>query len=73
MLKDSGLAEEELKAAIQELRKGQKVTSQTDENTFDSLNRFAINLNEQARSGEVSPDTLLILDEENEILAFTNR
>ncbi|MDD2813817.1 MAG: AAA family ATPase, partial [Bacteroidales bacterium] len=44
-----------LKAAIQELRKGQKVTSQTDENTFDSLNRFAINLNEQARQGKLDP------------------
>ncbi|MCK9326149.1 MAG: ATP-dependent chaperone ClpB [Bacteroidales bacterium] len=55
MLKDSGLTEKELKAAIQELRKGQKVTSQTDENTFDSLNRFAINLNEQARQGKLDP------------------
>jgi ATP-dependent Clp protease ATP-binding subunit ClpB len=49
MLKDSGFNREGTQAAIQELRKGQKVTSQTDENTFDSLNRFAINLNEQAR------------------------
>ncbi|MFO7617531.1 MAG: ATP-dependent chaperone ClpB [Bacteroidales bacterium] len=55
MLKDSGLTEKTLKAAISELRKGQKVTSQTDENTFDSLNRFAINLNEQARQGRLDP------------------
>jgi len=55
MLKDSGANEQQLKAAITELRKGQTVNSQTAENTFDSLNRFAINLNEQARLGKLDP------------------
>lgn len=55
LLKDSGITAKELKAAIQELRKGQTVTSQTAENTFDSLNRFAIHLNEQARLGKLDP------------------
>ena len=49
LLKDSGVTMQELKAAITELRKGAKVESQTSEDTFDSLNRFAINLNERAR------------------------
>ena len=55
MLKDSGANEKQLKAAIAELRKGQTVNTQTAENTFDSLNRFAINLNEQARLGKLDP------------------
>jgi len=55
LLKDSGVNEKQLKSAIDELRKGQTVTSQTAENTFDSLNRFAINLNEQARQGKLDP------------------
>ncbi|MCD6332312.1 MAG: ATP-dependent chaperone ClpB [Bacteroidales bacterium] len=55
LLKDSGITRKELLAAIAELRKGQKVTSQTAENSFDSLNRFAISLNEQARSGKLDP------------------
>jgi ATP-dependent Clp protease ATP-binding subunit ClpB len=55
LLKDSGATENHLKAAIAGLRKGQAVTSQTAENTFDSLNRFAINLNEQARLGRLDP------------------
>ena len=55
LLKDGGLTEKQLKAAIAELRKGQTVNTQTAENTFDSLNRFAINLNEQARLGKLDP------------------
>ncbi len=55
LLKDSGVTEKELKMAIDELRKGEKVNSQTAENTFDALNRFAINLNEQARNGKLDP------------------
>jgi len=55
LLKDSGVTMQELKAAITELRKGAKVESQTSEDTFDSLNRFAINLNERARSGKLDP------------------
>lgn len=55
MMKDSGIAKKELKAAIQDLRKGSKVDSQTAEDKFNSLNRFALNLNERARSGKLDP------------------
>lgn len=55
LLKDSGVAKKELMAAINELRKGSKVDSQTAEDKFNSLNRFAINLNERARSGKLDP------------------
>ncbi|MDR1056808.1 MAG: ATP-dependent chaperone ClpB [Prevotellaceae bacterium] len=55
LLKNKGLSEKELQKAIEELRKGEKVSSQTAEATFDSLNRFAINLNEQARKGKLDP------------------
>ena len=55
MLRDAGVVEKDLNKAIAELRKGSKVTSQTAEDTFDSLNRFAINLNEMARGGKLDP------------------
>jgi ATP-dependent Clp protease ATP-binding subunit ClpB len=55
MLKDSGAAKDDLLKAIAELRKGSKVDSQTAEDRFDSLNRYAINLNERARSGKLDP------------------
>jgi len=55
MMKDNGISEKDLKAAIKELRKGSKVDSQTAEDTFNSLARFAINLNVQARSGKLDP------------------
>ncbi|MFB6319106.1 ATP-dependent chaperone ClpB [Saccharicrinis sp. FJH54] len=55
IMKDAGVTESELKKAILELRKGSKVEDQNAENTFDSLNRFAINLNEKARSGKLDP------------------
>ncbi len=55
MMKDSGFNENELKLAIKELRKGSKVDSQTAEDTFNSLNRFAINLNEMAETGKLDP------------------
>ena len=55
LMKDNGINEKELKLAIQELRKGSKVNSQTAEDTFNSLNRFAINLIEQARAGKLDP------------------
>jgi len=55
MMKDSGLNEKELTLAIKELRKGSKVNSQTAEETYNSLNRFAINLNERAREGKLDP------------------
>lgn len=55
MLKDAGISEKELKTAITELRKGAKVDNPNAENTFDSLNRFAINLNERAKKGKLDP------------------
>ncbi|MBK7309809.1 MAG: ATP-dependent chaperone ClpB [Sphingobacteriaceae bacterium] len=55
LMKDSGLTEKNLKAAITDLRKGEKVTSQTAEDTYNSLNKFAINLNQQAQKGKLDP------------------
>ncbi len=63
MMKDTGITEKDLKNAIRDLRKGSKVDSQTAEDTFNSLNRFAINLNEQARSGKLDP----VIGREDEI------
>ena len=55
LLKDAGMTEKELNAAIDELRKGNKVTSQSAEDTYDSLGKYAVNLNERARSGKLDP------------------
>ncbi len=55
LMKDSGISKNDLLKAVQELRKGSKVDSQTAEDRFDSLNRFAQNLNERARSGKLDP------------------
>lgn len=55
ILKDAGMNEKELRAAITELRKGEKVTSQSSEDTYQSLSKYAINLNEAARSGKLDP------------------
>ncbi len=55
ILKDAGMTEKELKSAIQELRKGEKVTSQSSEETYQALEKYAINLNEAARSGKLDP------------------
>jgi ATP-dependent Clp protease ATP-binding subunit ClpB len=55
ILKDYGVTMKELRAAIAELRKGATVENPTSEDTFNSLNRFAINLNERARSGKLDP------------------
>ncbi|MBN1985886.1 MAG: ATP-dependent chaperone ClpB [Prolixibacteraceae bacterium] len=55
LMKDNGISKKELKLAIEELRKGSKVDSQTAEDRFNSLNRFALNLNERARSGKLDP------------------
>ncbi len=55
LMTDSGIAKDELKLAVKELRKGSKVDSQTAEDKFNSLNRFALNLNERARSGKLDP------------------
>lgn len=55
LMKDNNIKEKELKAAIVELRKGTKVTSQTQEDTYNALNKYAINLNAQARNGKLDP------------------
>ena len=55
ILKDAGMTENELRQAIEELRKGNKVTSQSAEDTYDALGKYAINLNERARSGKLDP------------------
>ncbi len=55
LMKDNGITKDILKKAIEELRKGSKVDSQTAEDKFNSLSRFALNLNERARSGKLDP------------------
>ena len=55
LMKDNGISKKDLQKAIEELRKGSKVDSQTAEDQFNSLNRFALNLNERARSGKLDP------------------
>ena len=55
LLKDSGLTEKGLLLAIQDLRKGQQVTSSSAENSYNALNKYAVNLNDRARSGKLDP------------------
>lgn len=55
LLKSQGVAEKDLKSAIKELRKGSTVNSQSAENQFNALNKYAINLNERAKSGKLDP------------------
>ncbi|MCH5247173.1 MAG: ATP-dependent chaperone ClpB [Muribaculaceae bacterium] len=55
ILKDAGLGQKELVAAIDELRKGKKATDQSAEETYNALSKYAINLNERARSGKLDP------------------
>ena len=55
MLKDAGLAEAPLKAAIAELRKGKKVDSPSSEDTYQALEKYARNLVEEARNGKLDP------------------
>ncbi len=55
ILKDQGVTEKGLKAAIDELRKGERVTSASAEETYNSLNKYAKNLNELARAGKLDP------------------
>ena len=55
ILKDQGVTSKGLKAAIDELRKGERVTSASAEETYNSLNKYARNLNELARSGKLDP------------------
>ncbi|MBS3738425.1 ATP-dependent chaperone ClpB [Mesohalobacter halotolerans] len=55
ILKDQGATEKSLKAAIEELRQGDKVTSQTAEDTYNSLDKYAKNLNQLAEDGKLDP------------------
>ncbi|TPV32327.1 ATP-dependent chaperone ClpB [Paucihalobacter ruber] len=55
MLKDQGVTEKGLNAAIEELRKGDRVTSQSQEETYNALNKYAKNLNQLARDGKLDP------------------
>src|SRR5665647_3536739 len=55
LLKDAGVSKKDLELAVKELRKGAKVDSQSAEDKFDSLNRFAVNLNERAKLGKLDP------------------
>ena len=55
MLKDQSVTEKGLQAAIDELRKGEKVTSQSQEETYNALNKYAKNLNQLAKDGKLDP------------------
>ena len=55
IMKDMGFTEKDLRAAINELRNGQKVTQQSAEDTYQALSKYATNLIEQARSGKLDP------------------
>ena len=55
ILRDAGCNEKDMRAAIQELRQGQKVQSQSGDENFQSLDKYAKNLVEQARSGKLDP------------------
>jgi ATP-dependent Clp protease ATP-binding subunit ClpB len=55
LMKDNGIKEKELNAAITELRKGSTVTSQSADENYNALNKYAINLNTQARNGKLDP------------------
>ncbi len=55
LMKDNGISSKDLKSAIRELRKGSTVTSASAEETYNALNKYAINLNAQARAGKLDP------------------
>lgn len=55
ILKDQGVTDKDFRAAIEELRKGGKVTSQSAEETYNALNKYAKNLNEMADNGKLDP------------------
>ncbi|MDE7472554.1 MAG: ATP-dependent chaperone ClpB, partial [Muribaculaceae bacterium] len=55
ILKDAGLTEKDMRAAIEELRKGKKANDQSAEDTYNALSKYAINLNERARTGKLDP------------------
>lgn len=55
IMKDCGMSEADMSSSIAELRKGKKATSQSAEETYNSLSKYAINLNERAREGKLDP------------------
>ena len=55
ILKDAGMTRDDLKAAIDELRKGKNATSQSAEEQYNALSKYAVNLNERARQGKLDP------------------
>ncbi len=55
ILKNAGLTRKDLEAAVTELRKGKKATDQSAEETYNALSKYAVNLNERARSGKLDP------------------
>lgn len=55
LLKDSGITEKGLIAAVQDLRKGSRVTSSSADNNYNALSKYATNLNERARNGKLDP------------------
>ncbi len=55
LLKDNGVNRKDLVAAIKELRKGSKVTSQSQEETYNALNKYAKNLNQLAKENKLDP------------------
>ncbi len=55
ILKDAGITRDDLKAAIDELRKGKNATSQSAEEQYNALSKYAVNLNERARQGKLDP------------------
>jgi ATP-dependent Clp protease ATP-binding subunit ClpB len=55
LLKDNGVNKKDLKAAITELRNGERVTSSGQEDTYNSLEKYAVNLNKKAKEGKLDP------------------
>ena len=55
ILKDAGINEKNLKAAIEDMRKGSKITSESGEDSYNALNKYATNLNDAARKGKLDP------------------
>ncbi len=55
LLKDNGLNTKEVNQAVSELRQGEKIDSQSAENSYNALSRYAINLNDRARTGKLDP------------------
>lgn len=55
LMKDNGMTEKDMKSAIAELRKGARVTSQSQEETYNALKKYSINLNERVKTGKLEP------------------